>query len=83
MQAWKLGCKGITVYITGSREKVVLETKATMEKKDGTTEALKTKLYGVDIEGQLSLWKENKKPRPGIKGIPIRSKLHWEKLCND
>ena len=26
MQAWKLGCKGITVYVTGSREKEVLET---------------------------------------------------------
>lgn len=64
MQAWKLGCKGITVYITGSRDKVVLETKATMEKKDGTGEVLKTKLYGEDIEGQLSLWKESKKPRP-------------------
>lgn len=28
-QAWKLGCKGLTVYVTGSREKVILETKAT------------------------------------------------------
>ena len=31
MLAWKLGCKGITVYVTGSREKVVLETNATAE----------------------------------------------------
>jgi ribonucleoside-diphosphate reductase alpha chain len=27
--AWRLGCKGLTVYVTGSREKVVLETQKT------------------------------------------------------
>ncbi|HXF64355.1 MAG TPA: LAGLIDADG family homing endonuclease [Caldilineaceae bacterium] len=33
MLAWELGCKGLTVYVTGTRQEVVLETKATKEKK--------------------------------------------------
>ncbi len=34
MLAWKLGCKGLTVYVAGSRQKEVLETLETKEKKE-------------------------------------------------
>lgn len=54
MLAWELRCKGLTVYVTGSRERVVLETKATAAKKDGR-EA---------VAAQLAIWHEGKKPRP-------------------
>lgn len=33
-EAWVLGCKGLTVYVTGSRDQVVLETQATKQKKE-------------------------------------------------
>ena len=50
--AWELGCKGITVYVTGSREKVVLETKATSDR-DGSA-----------ADPALHSWQATKKPRP-------------------
>jgi len=34
MMGWELGAKGLTVYVTGSRKEVVLETKDTKSKKD-------------------------------------------------
>lgn len=53
MLAWELGAKGITVYVTGSRDKVVLETKATAEKKDAPQSA------------PTPAWQsDSKKPRP-------------------
>ncbi|MFQ5941979.1 MAG: adenosylcobalamin-dependent ribonucleoside-diphosphate reductase [Anaerolineales bacterium] len=59
LQAWKLGCRGLTVYVTGSRQKVVLETKSTAEKQ-----------LAADVEddefaaSQLRMWMPSKKPRP-------------------
>jgi len=32
--AWKLGCKGLTIYVSGSRHEAVLETKATKQKQE-------------------------------------------------
>lgn len=65
MLAWDLGCKGLTVYVTGSREKVTLEThatKAAKEKQETAAEASAVK----EAEGQLTLWRESKKPRATI-----------------
>ncbi len=37
--AWHLGCRGLTVYVTGSRQEVVLETKSTAEAKGKQADA--------------------------------------------
>jgi ribonucleoside-diphosphate reductase alpha chain len=52
--AWELGCKGLTVYVTGSRQRVVLETSETAAKK----------LASDATPTQLQIWHESKKPRP-------------------
>jgi len=56
MLAWELGAKGITVYVTGSRDKVVLETKATAEKK--------AEPQPINLPPTGTLWNDPKKPRP-------------------
>ncbi|MEA3326222.1 MAG: adenosylcobalamin-dependent ribonucleoside-diphosphate reductase [Chloroflexota bacterium] len=66
MLAWEMGCKGTTVYITGSREKVVLETKDTVKSKPGQSSEVS---FGYEPDNQeqdkqLPIWQESKKPRP-------------------
>ncbi len=70
MQAWHLGCKGITVYVTGSREKEVLETMASSSQEVEHEKAApaSSQTIPVWIKESSSLhpvfYQASKKPRP-------------------
>ena len=66
MLAWKSGCKGITVYVTGSRQKVVLETKATSREKEipAHEEAIPAGIQVTHAGEEEHAWSVSKKPRP-------------------
>ncbi len=63
MLSWELGAKGITVYVTGSRDKVVLETHATAEKKQAGDPAPESR-GELNDQTQKVIWHETKKARP-------------------
>ena len=75
MQSWKLGCKGTTVYVTGSRDKVVLETKSTMDKKQEGAEVLPSDVKIAEpAQAQMPLWHDKKKARPhSLSGYTFRT----------
>jgi ribonucleoside-diphosphate reductase alpha chain len=66
MLAWQLGCKGITVYVTGSRQKVVLETKATSREKEALAhgEGSQAEVQEAYTPEEEYEWSASKKPRP-------------------
>lgn len=57
--AWELNCKGITMYVTGSRQKVVLETHAVARQK-----AIASQPQPDSETQHFKLWFDKKKPRP-------------------
>jgi ribonucleoside-diphosphate reductase alpha chain len=61
MLAWELGCKGLTVYVTGSRNEIVLETQQTLRARNDP--ALQVQPASVS----------SRKPRPGVlRGVTFR-----------
>jgi len=51
VRAWELGCKGLTVYVTGSRDAVTLETKETKDAKAGKGEVVLPVDRGYKLAG--------------------------------
>jgi hypothetical protein len=73
--AWQLGCKGLTVYVTGSRQEVVLETKATAEGKGKPAAAEEPAPPAPAAEPSLPEYElpMAKRPRPGaLPGVTYR-----------
>jgi ribonucleoside-diphosphate reductase alpha chain len=72
MLAWRLGCKGLTVYVAGSREKEVLETRKTAEKKQSDKPAA-TSAPASQAEPATEALRGMVKPRPkALHGVTYR-----------
>lgn len=71
MLGWKLGAKGLTVYVTGSRDKVVLETHATAKaKEEAPVEAIEAE---VEAEIATEMTTEADTALVTAQSYPVRS----------
>lgn len=76
--AWRLGCKGLTVYVTGSRQDVVLETRATAQAKDQAGEAQNNGSAEAQTDSEEAVPQAEypalkRRPRPGaLHGLTYR-----------
>jgi ribonucleoside-diphosphate reductase alpha chain len=76
---WKLGLKGMTVYVTGSRKMVVLETKATSDKQQATSEKPQEKpTFTMSKTSELFTNNGN-----GIIGKPLKKVRPEDLTCAD
>lgn len=83
LKGWKLGLKGMTVYVTGSRQQVVLETPESRDKtKSDKSNGVKNE-NGITRNPQPTTTLEPFATTPGIVGQPLQ-KLHPQDLtCPD
>ena len=93
MLAWRLGCKGLTVYVTGSRQEVVLETKATAEGREarrsrgaeeqGSRRARETAARASAIRlSEHAHMASAARGRARCPASPIARKRRWERLTS-
>ncbi len=68
LDAWRMGCKGITVYVTGSRSEVVLETHDTKKKKEqGSAESV------IEVENVINVSETRERPER-LSGVTYKMK---------
>jgi ribonucleoside-diphosphate reductase alpha chain len=87
IDGWKKGLKGMTVYVTGSRETVVLETGDTKEKQKKEALKVKENLANEVLDVEFTKTKKHGQHEPfavngnGYVGKPLKKVRHEQNNC--